>query len=107
MLQRGGQAAIHMLENVRQVTIHSLIPTAIASGTLVLTDEYDLYGRLPAWGYDHKIVCHGDHEHARDEDGDDPAFWRLPGNSIRSGRATREFHQVNGSETRPEPAFAA
>lgn len=34
------------------------------------TDEYDIYSRLTAWGYDHKTVNHGVGEFARDEDGD-------------------------------------
>ena len=50
MIQRGGQVVIHMLENVRQVTIQPLIQATIAPGTRVLTDEYDIYFRLPQWG---------------------------------------------------------
>jgi hypothetical protein len=38
--------------------------------TLVHTDEYNIYARLPAWGYQHKTVCHARGEYARDEDGD-------------------------------------
>ena len=58
MIQRGGQVVIRMLENVRQVMIQPLIQATIAPGTLVLTDEYDIYGRLPEWGYNHKAGCH-------------------------------------------------
>ena len=47
-----------MLENVQQVTIKPLIQTTIAPGTLVYTDEYDIYSRLEEWGYDHESVCH-------------------------------------------------
>lgn len=36
----------------------------------VFTDEYDIYWRLPQWGYEHNTVNHGDGEFARDEDGD-------------------------------------
>ena len=43
---------------------------AITPGTLIHTDEYAIYARLPAWGYDHKTVCHARGEYARDEDGD-------------------------------------
>jgi hypothetical protein len=39
-------------------------------GTLVYTDEYSIYARLYAWGYDHKSVHHGRGEYAYDEDGD-------------------------------------
>ena len=38
-------------------------------GTLIHTDEYSIYARLPAWGYQHKTVCHARGEYARDEDG--------------------------------------
>ncbi len=59
-----------MLENVQQRTIKPLIVSVIVPGTTVYTDEYDLYARLPEWGYGHKTVCHGRGEYARDEDGD-------------------------------------
>jgi hypothetical protein len=59
-----------MLANVQQRTIKPIITAAVAPGTLVHTDEYSIYARLPAWGYGHKTVCHGHGEYARDEDGD-------------------------------------
>jgi len=49
MIQRGGEVVIQMLENVKQQTI---LP-----GTMVYTDEYDIYNRLQEWGYEHKTVC--------------------------------------------------
>jgi len=70
MLQRGGRVVIRMLANVQQATIRPLIAATIAPGTLVHTDEYDIYSRLEEWGYRHKTVCHGKGEYARDEDGD-------------------------------------
>jgi transposase len=36
----------------------------------VYTDEYDIYTRVPVWGYEHKVVFHRHGEYARDEDGD-------------------------------------
>ena len=51
MIQRGGEVVIRMLENVKQQTIFPLIQSTIAPGTLVYTDEYDIYNRLRAWGY--------------------------------------------------------
>jgi len=39
-----------MLANVRQVTIKPVITAAVVPGTLVHTDEYSIYARLPAWG---------------------------------------------------------
>ena len=59
-----------MLANVQQRTIQPIITATIASGARVHTDEYDVYARLTAWGYEHKTVCHARGEYARDEDGD-------------------------------------
>jgi transposase-like protein len=70
MLQRGGEVVIRMLENVKQVTIGPLIKRTIAKGSLVYTDEYDIYSRLDDWGYAHETVCHAAGEFARDDDGD-------------------------------------
>ncbi len=61
---------MRMLENVQQRTIQPLIKSTIKSGSLIYTDEYTIYDALPQWGYDHKSVCHGAGEYARDEDGD-------------------------------------
>ena len=70
MIERGGSVVIQMLENVKQKTIEPLIKATIAAGTLIHTDEYDIYARLEPWGYRHQTVCHGRGEYARDEDGD-------------------------------------
>lgn len=70
MIERGGAVVIRMLENVQQGTIKPLIQATIAPDTLVYTDEYDIYSRLEAWGYDHERVCHSAGEYARDDDGD-------------------------------------
>ena len=70
MIQRGGEVRIMMLDNVQQQTIAPLLQTTITAGSTVYTDEYNIYGRLPSWGYEHKTVCHSQGEYARDEDGD-------------------------------------
>jgi len=59
-----------MLANVQQTTIKPVITAAVTPGTLVHTDEYGIYARLPVWGYGHKTVGHARGEYARDEDGD-------------------------------------
>lgn len=59
-----------MLANVQQTTIQPILQATVSRGSLIYTDEYDIYTRLEAWGYDHKTVCHGRGEYARDEDGD-------------------------------------
>jgi transposase-like protein len=70
MIQRNGEVVIQMLPNVQQVTIQPVITEVVAPGTMIYTDEYDIYTRLPEWGYQHKSVNHGAGEYARDEDGD-------------------------------------
>ena len=61
---------IALLPNVQQATIAPEITGTITLGSTVYTDEYDIYARVPAWGYTHKTVCHAAGEYARDEDGD-------------------------------------
>ena len=51
MIQRGGQVVLRVLENVQQKTIKPVMEKFIKSGSLVNTDEYDIYGRLVEWGY--------------------------------------------------------
>lgn len=70
MIQRGGEVVIRMLANVQQKTIQPIIQATVSPGTLIYTDEYDIYSRLKDWGYAHKSVCHSVGEYARDEDGD-------------------------------------
>jgi transposase len=70
MIQRTGEVVIRMLADVKQVTIGPLIRATIAPGSTVYTDEYDIYARLPEWGYAHRTVCHASGEFARDDDGD-------------------------------------
>lgn len=70
MIQRGGQVVIRMLADVKQTTIGPLIRQTIAPGTLISTDEYNIYAGLPEWGYGHETVCHAAGEYARDDDGD-------------------------------------
>lgn len=95
MIQRGGAVVVRMLENVRQTTVQPLIERFIAPGTRVYTDEYDIYHRLPDWGFDHRTVCHSRGEYARDEDGDGfhevhvntaEGFWSLLCSRLRPHR---------------------
>ena len=50
MIERGGAVILHLLANVRQTTIKPLILASVALGSLINTDEYAIYGRLPEWG---------------------------------------------------------
>jgi transposase len=70
MIQRNGELVINMLPNVQQQTIKPYIEATIIPGSIVYTDEYDIYYRLTEWGYEHHTVNHSAGEYARDEDGD-------------------------------------
>ena len=70
MIPRGGPIVIRMPADVKQKTIGPRIKQTIAPGAVVSTDEYDIYARLPEWGYGHETVCHAAGEYARDDDGD-------------------------------------
>jgi transposase len=70
LIQRGGEVVLRMLANVQQATIQPIIASTVARGSLIYTDEYDIYARLEAWGYGHETVCHAHGEYARDDDGD-------------------------------------
>ena len=95
MIERGGDVVIRMLENVQKVTIGPLIKATVARGTMVYTDEYNIYNSLGRWGYGHKTVCHSAGEYARDEDGDGfcevhantmEGFWSLVRSWLRPHR---------------------
>ena len=93
------EVVIRMLEDVKQATIGPLIRRTIAKGTVVYTDEYDIYGRLTEWGYTHRTVCHAAGEFARDEDGDGfcevhvntlEGFWSLLRSWLRPHRGVSQ-----------------
>ena len=99
MIQRGGQVVLRVLENVQQKTIKPVMEKFIKSGSLVNTDEYDIYGRLVEWGYEHKTVCHSHGEYARDENGDGfyevhvntmEGFWSLLRSWLRPHRGVSQ-----------------
>jgi transposase len=99
MLQRTGEVVIRMLENVKQVTIAPLIQGTIAEGSVVYTDEYDIYDRLSEWGYTHHTVCHSRGEYARHDDKDGfcevhvntlEGFWSLLRSWLRPHRGVSQ-----------------
>ena len=99
MMQRSGEVIITMLPNVQQNTIAPLIKRTIVKGTVVYTDEYDIYSRLTEWGYHHHTVCHSAGEFARDEDGDGfceihvntiEGFWSLLRSWLRPHRGVSQ-----------------
>ena len=99
MIQRGGEAVIRMLADVKQATIGPLVRRTIAVGSTVYTDEYDIYARLAEWGYGHETVCHAAGEYARDDDGDGfcevhvntmEGFWSLLRSWLRPHRGVSQ-----------------
>ena len=91
-----------MLANVQQITIQPIIQATVAKGALIHTDAYGIYARLPAWGYQHKTVCHGRGEYACDEDGDGfravhvntiEGFWSLLRSWLRPHRGISRLAQ--------------
>ena len=70
MEQQGEEVPEGILDAVITATIAPIITKTVSPGTLIYTDEYDIYARLEDWGYAHKSVCHAWGEYARDDDGD-------------------------------------
>lgn len=69
MIQRGGMVCIKMLDNVQKRTIQPIIRSKVKAGSIVYTDEYNIYNWLSE-EYTHKTVNHSAGEYARDEDED-------------------------------------
>jgi len=101
MIQRGGEVVIHMLSNVQQKTIQPIMAQTIQVGSLIFTDEYDIYARLEVWGYQHQSVNHGAGEYGRDDDGDGfhevhvntiEGFWSLLRSWLRPHRGISQEH---------------
>jgi len=125
LIQRGGQVVLRMLANVQQATIKPIINAAVTEGTLIHTDEYSIYARLPAWGYQHKTVCHARGEYARDQDGDGfcevhvntmEGFWSRLRSWLRLHRGISQdklplylgfFHFVHDARRRGKPLLGA
>lgn len=99
LLQRDGEVVIRMLPNVQQVTIQPVITSIVVPGSQFYTDEYDIYDRLPEWGYLRKSVNHSAGEYARDEDRDGfhevhvntmEGFWSLLRSWLRPHRGVSQ-----------------
>ena len=97
--QRDGDLVIQMLPNVQQVTIQPVIAHHVQAGSQIYTDEYDIYARLPEWGYAHETVNHSQGEYARDADDDGvheihvntlEGFWSLLRSWLRPHRGVSQ-----------------
>lgn len=90
---------LRLLANVQQTTIRPIIAATVAPGSLIHTDEYDIYACLEDWGYAHKTVRHSRGEYARDDDGDGfcevhvntmEGFWSLLRSWLRPHRGVSQ-----------------
>jgi transposase-like protein len=70
MIQRNGEVVFQLLANVQQKTVQPILKQTIQLGSLIFTDEFDIYARLEEWGYCHQTVNHAAGEYARDDAGD-------------------------------------
>ena len=84
LIQRNGEVFIQMLPHVQQKMIKPIITKTVVTGSMIYTDEYDIYNPLSEWGYQHKSVNHSVREYARDEDGE--GFWSLLRSWLRPHR---------------------
>lgn len=70
IIELSGDVVLALLPNMQQKTIAPIIKAAAPPGTMINTDEDDIYSRLTEWGFQHHSVNHGRGEYALDEDGD-------------------------------------
>jgi transposase-like protein len=98
MLQRDGLVKVALLEDVKRKTIQPLITQAVKAGTLVNTDEYNIYDWMGD-KYQLKRVNHGKGEYGRDEDKDGKCeihvntiegFWSLLRSWLRPHRGSSQ-----------------
>jgi transposase len=58
--QRNGMLEARAVKNVRRKTIMPLVDANIQKGAQIYTDEFKVYGALPAMGYKHDSVPHSE-----------------------------------------------
>jgi transposase-like protein len=66
----GGPVRLRVVEHADRETLQEFVRRMTWPGTLVNTDEWGAYARLPEVGRGHVTVCHTVGEWARDDDGD-------------------------------------
>jgi transposase-like protein len=68
--RQSGQVRLRVVEHADQKTLQEFVRRMTWPGTLVNSDEWSGYARLPELGRGHATVCHSQGEWARDDDGD-------------------------------------
>jgi len=92
IVERGGRTVAKAVPNLRTETVRPFVYENIERGSMVSTDESNLYKLLRSKGYEHKAVNHSKYEwrkynYRRDEwhhTNSVESFWKLFKNSIRS-----------------------
>lgn len=79
LIQRGGEARAHVVENVTMRTIEKSIVDHVQIGTQLYTDDFSSYNKIGSL-YPHKAVRHGRGEYVRDgkvHSNSMESFWAL------------------------------
>jgi transposase-like protein len=85
MVQRRGRVMAMTVPNVARRTVMPHITTRVMPATTIFTDEYKVYNRLPAAGYEHHRINHSErvyvsgNVHTNTIEG----FWSLVKNGVR------------------------
>jgi transposase-like protein len=85
VVQRGGKVTAFVTPNVARATVMPIIQAKVLPRTMVYTDEYKIYNRLPENGYGHRRIAHAEKVyvvgdiHTNTIEG----FWSLMKNGIR------------------------
>lgn len=58
MVERGGAAKVYHVKSAGERVLTPLIKANVAKGTLIHSDGYRAYRKLPEWGYPHKTTNH-------------------------------------------------
>ena len=95
LVERGGQARSFVLDRVTSENLHRKIDEHVMEGSIVVTDDYHGYRRMPSV-YDHKSIKHSAEKYVR-KDGD----FAVHTNTVESKFSllkrgiTGTFHQVS------------
>lgn len=63
MVERGGKAKVWHVKSAGERTLIPLIREHVKPGTLIHTDGFPAYRKLPEWGYPHRTTNHGKGEY--------------------------------------------
>jgi len=67
MIERGGKAKVWHVKTAGERVLTPIIRANVKPGTLIHTDGYLAYRKLPMWGYEHRWTDHGKHEFYRED----------------------------------------